>query len=462
MHLFGRVLEGGRPPGHAGGVPELGLQGSRVELEDDPVDLVDEVVAVIGVAGDVGLPFGATAHDRVVGGDGQAPAGEQVVPLVLLTGQLLPRSGHDGADAVGDHGQGPRGRHRRILLTQRARRGVTGVGEDLQQGTSPGLPLEVLAAATLVEGVEVRHREVDLTADLQEGRVGLPRQNQRHRFDGAHVPGDVLSDGTVSASRGTGQHAVLICQCHRQTIDLDLGRHGQLVIGHLGRGHDPFDPFLDLLEVENVLQGVEVLVVADLGEIGGHAPADRPGGRARKRQRRVGGLERLQLTVERVVLGIGPGALSVDGDVVGVAGALDVAHELGPAGAGGGGDRGEIGDPGEGVVSRVGPRPGGSISHGAYPPSFGAAHGRRSAAGLEGRRRGSPGKPGTARSACAHASPGRGRRRSSAAIPPSRNAGSSQASTASSGRTTGSRECSQTRSGPASRVRTVRVSNHEP
>ena len=348
VDLLGRVLVGGRPSRHAGGVSELGLQGPRVELEDDAVDLVDEVVAVVGVAGDVGLPLGAPAHDRVVGGHRQAPAGEQVVPLVLLARQLLPRRRDDGADAVGDHGKGPCGRHGGVLLAQRAGRGVAGVGEDLQQGPALRLALDVLGAAGLVEGAEVLHGEVDLAADLQQRRVGVPGQDQGHRADGAHVAGDVLADGAVPAGRGPGQHPVLVGQRHGQAVDLDLGGHGQVVIGHLGGRDNALDPLLDLCEAEDVLQGVEVLVVADLGEVGGGAPADRPRGRAGQGQGRVGGLQGLQLAVEGIVLGVGPGALGVDGDVVGVTGALDVAHELAPPQAGRGGNGAEVG----GVVGR--------------------------------------------------------------------------------------------------------------
>ena len=67
-YLLGRVLVGGGPAGHSGGVPQAALKGVVVELEDDAVDLVDEVVAVGGVALDVGLTLSAPPDHGVVGG----------------------------------------------------------------------------------------------------------------------------------------------------------------------------------------------------------------------------------------------------------------------------------------------------------------------------------------------------------------------------------------------------------
>ena len=58
--LLGRVLVGSGPAGYSGGVTEAPLKGVVIELEDDAVDLVDEVVAVGGVALDVGLALGAS------------------------------------------------------------------------------------------------------------------------------------------------------------------------------------------------------------------------------------------------------------------------------------------------------------------------------------------------------------------------------------------------------------------
>ena len=64
------------------------------------------------------------------------------------------------ADAVGQERQRTRGGHARVLLAQRARRGVARVHEHAQ----PGLE------ALLVEPLERRERQVDLAAHLDERR----------------------------------------------------------------------------------------------------------------------------------------------------------------------------------------------------------------------------------------------------------------------------------------------------
>ena len=82
--LLGRVLVGGGPARHPGGVPHTVLEGAGVHLEDNAVDLVEEVVAVVGVAGDKRLPLLAPPDEPVVGGGGQAPGRQELVPPVLL------------------------------------------------------------------------------------------------------------------------------------------------------------------------------------------------------------------------------------------------------------------------------------------------------------------------------------------------------------------------------------------
>ena len=271
--LLGRVLVGGGPAGHSGGVAQAALKGVVVELEDDAVDLVDEVVAVGGVALDVGLALGAAPDHGVVGGHRQPPAGQQLVPLVLPGGEALPWCGGDRTDPVGDHRQGPGGGDSGVLLAQRAGGRIAGVGEDLQEGGSVGLPLHVAGAALLVEGLEVLGGEVDLSAHLEQGGVGVAGQDEGDRGDGAHVTGDVLTGGAVAAGRGPGEDAVLVGQGHGQAVDLDLCCHGELVVADPGLGDHALGPLLDLVEGEDVLKGVHALVVRGGGEVGDGAPA---------------------------------------------------------------------------------------------------------------------------------------------------------------------------------------------
>ena len=242
---------------------------------------------------------------------------------------------------MGDKGQRPGGGDGRVLLAQGPGGGVAGVGEDLQGRPPPGLPGQVLGAARLVEGVEGLHGEVDLAADLQERGVGVPGQDQGHGGDGAHVAGDVLPHRAVPAGGGAGEQAVLVGQGHGDAVDLDLRGHGQVRVRGGGVGSHPVGPLLDLLQAEDVLEGVHALVVRGRGEVRDGPAADRVRGRGGQVQGRVGGLELLQLTVEQVVLRVRDGALGVHGIVVGVPGGLDGADQLAPALAGGCGDGGQ-------------------------------------------------------------------------------------------------------------------------
>ena len=272
-YLLGRVLVGGGPAGHSGGVPQAALKGVVVELEDDAVDLVDEVVAVGGVALDVGLALGASPHHGVVGGYRQPPSGQQLIPLVLAGREPLPRCRGDRTDPVGDHRQGPGSGNGGVLLAQRAGSRVARVGKDLQEGGAVGLPLQVEGSALLVEGLELLGGEVDLAAHLEQGGVGVAGQDQGDRGDGAHIAGDVLTGGAVPPGSGPGEDAVLVGQGYGQAVDLDLGGHGELVVADPGLGDHALGPLLDLVEGEDILKGVHALVVRGGGEVGDGAPA---------------------------------------------------------------------------------------------------------------------------------------------------------------------------------------------
>ena len=243
---------------------------------------------------------------------------------------------------MGDHRQGPGGGDGGVLLAQRARGRVAGVGEDLQERGAVRLPLQVAGTALLVEGLELLGGEIDLAAHLEQGGVGVTGQDQRDRGDGAHVAGDVLAGGTVTAGRGPGEDPVLVGQGHGQAVDLDLGGHGELVVADPGLGDHALSPLLDLVKGEDVLEGVHALVVRGGGEVGDGAPAHRAGRRSGSGQEGVGRLQPLQLPVEGVVVGVRQGTLGVDRVVVGVAGGLDVTHQLTPAFPGGGGDDAQI------------------------------------------------------------------------------------------------------------------------
>ena len=106
----------------------------------------------------------------------------------------------------------------RVLLAQRARRGIARVGE----GRAP------LGDGGGVEHLEAPLGHVHLAPQLKRvgaGRDGGKRplaQAQRHIAHGAHVHGHVLAGGAVAAGGRPHKHAVLIGKGNGAAIDLQL------------------------------------------------------------------------------------------------------------------------------------------------------------------------------------------------------------------------------------------------
>ena len=107
--------------------------------------------------------------------------------------------------------------------------------------------------------------------------MGVAAQDQGDGGNGAHVAGDVLAGGSIAAGRGPGENPILVGQGHGQAIDLDLGGHGELVVGDSGLGAHALGPLLDLDKGEDVLEGVHALVVGGGGEVGDGATAHATG-----------------------------------------------------------------------------------------------------------------------------------------------------------------------------------------
>nr|BFF27017.1 hypothetical protein GCM10025732_49820 [Glycomyces mayteni] len=229
----------------------------------------------------------------------------------------------EGAEAVGDEGEGPLGGLGGVLLAQGPGGGVAGVGER-------GLPGGGLG---LVEAREVGAGEVDLAADFEEvgdGEAVCGGEALGDGGDGADVRGDVFAGDAVAAGGGAGEAAVLVDEVDGEAVDLDLAEVA--LAGDLGG--DAVGPGLDFFEAEDVLEAEHLLQVDDGRERLGEG-ADDLG-------RRVGGLElgegRLQVDEfvhELVELAVGDDRLlgvvpaPVLGDLVGErlvpgAGALEV------------------------------------------------------------------------------------------------------------------------------------------
>ena len=118
------------------------------------------------------------------------------------------------SERVHPQAQRPRRRHLRVLLSQRARRGVPRVRER---------PLPV-RGQLLVQPAERLHREVHLAPHLdQRGRV-LQQQLRRHATHRADVRRDVLAGDAVTARRAPHQPSPLVRQRARHPVDLQLAR----------------------------------------------------------------------------------------------------------------------------------------------------------------------------------------------------------------------------------------------
>ena len=152
------------------------------------------------------------------------------------------------------HAQRARGGNRRILLAQRACRRVTRVSEGVLAGGDHGL----------VELLKISGGDEHFAADFNLFGVVLTGQPLWDARDGAHVVGDVFASGAVAAGCRAYEGAVAVEQVHRQAVNLQLGQPLRCATGEvpgalLGLGQ----PGSQLLEGEDVLEGVHALQVGD-------------------------------------------------------------------------------------------------------------------------------------------------------------------------------------------------------
>ncbi len=191
------------------------------------------------------------------------------------------------APAMRPEPQRPRGGDARVLLPQRARRGVARIGEQF-------------SARFLLRRVErekVGARHIDLAAHLEDlGRIALKRL--RNITDMRDIGGDILAHLPVAPHRRAHQHALLIAQRAGQAVDLVLGgdRH-RLVLAQRQEPPHPRQPFAYLFGGESVVEAHHPHRMGDLGQRRGR---DRMPDLARGRIRAH------QLRKRRLQLGIAP------------------------------------------------------------------------------------------------------------------------------------------------------------
>ena len=154
--LLGRVLVGDGPARRPRCRAEPPLQRDIVDFDDETVDFVFDVMAVLAPVGDAFGDRVDALHPRGVLGDRQSPRLERAVRVV----QRLRAEALRAAEAVADHPQLAAGGDRGILLPQRSGGAVARVGERRL----------ALGDQARVELFEVGHPEEHLAAHLQHPR----------------------------------------------------------------------------------------------------------------------------------------------------------------------------------------------------------------------------------------------------------------------------------------------------
>ena len=305
--LLGRELVGDRPAGRLGVHAQPGLGRQVVDLDNHAVELVVQVVAAPFEVHDVGLHRGQVGQAGRVLVHGQS---QRRKPLQRLHMGGEGRAAVGVAELVAPERQAPLGRHPGILLSQRTGGCVAGIDVSLLA------PLGLAGVETLEGGETQDH----LSPHLQHRR-SRPPQADRDIGDGAHRVGDVLAGAAIAPGRGPHQHAVLVADRYRQSVELQLHRelaytgvlHGRqrLLPSGVGRASSqsavhPLMPRPQLLDVEGVVQRHHGRLVGHRRKHGviGRGP-DPLGGRVGVDQLRVPCLQGLQLVEQVVEVGVG-------------------------------------------------------------------------------------------------------------------------------------------------------------
>jgi hypothetical protein len=228
---------------------------------------------------------------------------------------------------VDDEPQRSRGGDPRILLPQRARGGIAGIREGRL----------ALLHHRCVDIGEAGDREVDLAADLEPLRQVVPVELLRDVGHRAHVGRDVLPRRPVAAGGRAHQPSALVQQRDRQAVDLELA---QVARAGATLALDPLGPGGQLVAGERVVQALHPLQVVDRREGGGEAAVDLLAGRVRRDQRRMRGLDRLELAHQLVVLAVADQRLVAD--VIGEGEAVELLGEVAVPAARVVGDLGDV------------------------------------------------------------------------------------------------------------------------
>ena len=186
--------------------------------------------------------------------------------------------------------QRPGGGDPRVLLPERARGGVARVGERR---------LALLDHAGVDVG-ERGDREVDLAADLEQLRDVVPGRAAAGRSSIVRTLAVTSSPVVAVAAGGGADHAaVLVDDRDGDAVDLELA---QVARPGAALALDAGGPGGQLVAGEGVVEALHALEVLDRRERRGEPAVDLLARRLGRHQRRVGGLDRLELAHQLVVL----------------------------------------------------------------------------------------------------------------------------------------------------------------
>ena len=191
-----------------------------------------------------------------------------------------------------------------------------------------------------VDALELRQREVDLAAHLEQCGWLLARERLGDAGDEGGVVGDVLAHAAITTRGHRAQAPVDVDEVDREAVDLELAKHGRHLARRVGGAAavglphclvDTCGPRLHLLQREGIVEAVHPREVLDGLEHLCSRSTDRLRGRLPRRQLRVLRFEFDKLAVERVVLLVRQRRLVVQ--VVALPRLVDGVDELAPASA---------------------------------------------------------------------------------------------------------------------------------
>ena len=287
--LLRLVLVGDGPPGGLARGTEPRVLGDEIGLDDGAVGLEREASADLPEFADRRHHPLSIASSPVPGIHGQPPSGQASEEFLHRRGQRLSLGGLEGPESVEDRRELPFGDDIGIQLLERAGRGVARIGKDRQ-------PLLVTLCIDPGKGLL---RQIDLAPHLEDPRRLAP-QGCRDDADGADIARHLVTGGSVTTGRGTGEAPVLIEEGDRHTVHLRFDRHRDLLAGK--KALKALHEVGDLLLRVGVVEALHRNEMRNLGKGPLRPSSDLLCRRVGGEQFRMGPLQIDQLAVKGIIL----------------------------------------------------------------------------------------------------------------------------------------------------------------